>query len=277
MVEIVLDKSYLDGARTAEVRDLCDRYTVLMPQELFFEMLTTLPESQQRCFAKLPDRDSPVALIPPAGVLLDFEREHHEACVPLSRHRVDGHPYAFNSRLRDGTHVPGTQESAHLAAWKSQVDADTRTFMDLCLRISDVFPELNGLREADLRAAVETARQTLATNLDFVRAIYGAGAPPDAPHGDRIGPRWASFRVYQCRMLSALRMFARYEGVIPEQASSGFWTRAEHSMLDVNGLILLGCLAGGIATFDDEIRMDFMLLCPDAVSLAGGLFAHAEG
>lgn len=276
MTEVVLDKSYLDGAGTAEVRDLCDRYTVVMPQEIFFEMLTTSPKSQQRCFAKLPDRDSPVVLLPPAGLLLDFERRHHEACVPLSRHRVDRSSYAFNRRLRDGTLVPGTEDSAHIAAWESQVDSDTKAFMDLCLRISDIFPEFNGLRETDLRAAVETARQKISTNLDFVRRIYGAGAPPDAPRPERIGPRWASLRVYQCRILSALRLFARYEGVIPQQASAGFWTRAEHSMLDVYCLIP-GCLAGAIATFDDEIRMDFMLLCPDAVSLARGLFAQAEG
>lgn len=45
MVEVVFDKSYLDGAATAEVVDVCGRYTVLMPQELFFEMMTASPES----------------------------------------------------------------------------------------------------------------------------------------------------------------------------------------------------------------------------------------
>lgn len=86
MAEVILDKSYLDGASAAEVANVCERYTALMPQELFFEMMTTCPKSQRRCFAKLPDRDSPVALIPPVGVLIDFELRNHQQCVPLSRH-----------------------------------------------------------------------------------------------------------------------------------------------------------------------------------------------
>jgi hypothetical protein len=247
-----------------------------MPQELFFEMMTTCPKSQRRCFAKLPDRDTPVALIPPVGVLVDFERQHQEACVPLSRHRVDGYPYAFNRRLRDGTFVPSAEDSRHLAAWQGQVDTDTRAFMDTCLRLSDVFPDLKGLRHADLRAAVERARETIATDFNFVRSIYGAGAPSDAPPSDRIDPRWAVFRLFQCRMLSALRMFSRYQGAMPNQVGSEFWRRAEHSMLDVYCLIL-GSLAGGLATFDDEIKKDFLLLCPGSVLRVRGVLTNAEG
>ncbi|SRR6266571_5411395 len=275
MVEIVIDKSYLDGAATAEVVGVCGCYTALMPQELFFEMVTTSPASRRRCFAKLPDRDTPVALIPPVGVLVEFERQHHEACVPLSRHRVDGHPYAFNRRLRDGAFVPSTEDSAHLAAWQNQVDADTRAFMDTCLRVSDVFPGLTGLRHADLLAAVETARKTIVTDSDLIRRIYGAGVPSDAPPPDRIDPRWAVFRFFQCRMLSALRMFARYQGAMPRPVGSEFWRRAEHSMLDTYYLIA-GCLAGGLATLDGEIQEAFLSLCPDSVMLKPGVFGRAD-
>lgn len=217
-----------------------------------------------------------MALIPPLGVLVDFERQHQEACVPLSRHRVDGHPYAFNRRLRDGTFVPSAEDSIHLRAWQSQVDTDSRTFMDLCLRISDVFPDLKGLRHAELPAALERARETIATGFNFVRSIYGAGAPSDAPPPDRIDPRWAVFRWFQCRMLSALRMFAKYQGAMPQQVGSAFWTRAEHSVLDLYCLIL-GSLAAGLATLHNEIKKDFLLLCPNSVPPPRALLANAEG
>lgn len=276
MVEIVFDKSYLDGAATAEVVDVCTHYTVLMPQELFFEMMTTSPESQRRCFAKLPDRETPVGLIPPVGVLVDFERRHREACVPLSRHRVDGRPYTFNRRLRDGTFVPSAEDLRHFATWHGQVDTDSRAFMDTCLRLSDVFPHLRKLCHADLLAEVERARETIATDFNFVRSIYAAGAPPDGPSPDCIDPRWAVFRLFQCRMLSALRMFARYKGAMPDQVGPEFWRRAEHSMLDGYYLIL-GSLAGGLATFDDEIKKDFLLLCPGSVPRVRGLFTNAGG
>lgn len=276
MIEIVFDKSYLDGASTTEVRDVCSRFSALMPQELFFEMITTRPESQRRCFSKLPDQDSPVALIPPVGVLVDFERQHQEACVPLARHRVDSNRYVFNRRLREGTFVPSADDSAHLAAWQSQVDSDTRAFVATSLAVSDVFPDLSKLRHSDLPAAVEKKRRMVATDSDFVRRIYAAGAPADAPPAARIDPRWAVFRVFQCRMLSALRMFGRHQGAMPHPVGTEFWTRAEHTMLDLYGLIL-GTLAGGFATLENELQQEFVLLCPDATPLARGLLGHAEG
>lgn len=276
MVEIVLDKSYLDGAAGAEVAAVCERYTALMPQELFFEMMTTSPESRRRCFSKLPDRDSPVALIPPVGVLVAFERRHHEPSVPLSRHRVDGHAYAFNRRLRDGTFIPSADDQRNLLEWQGQVETDTRAFMKTCLSVADVIPGLKGRGQAGLDAAVESAREMIATDHSFVRGIYSAGGPPDKPPADRIGPQWAVFRLFQCRMLSALRMFARYQGAMPEQAGAEFWRRAEHSMHDVYYLIL-GCLAGGLATFDDEIKEDFLLVCPDSAPRVRGVLTNAEG
>ncbi len=271
MVEIVLDKSYLDGAPTAEVRAACERYVALMPQELFFEMMTTRPKSQRRCFAKLPDRNAPLALLPPVGVLIDFERRHHEACGPLSRHRFDRRQYAFNCRLRDGSLVLSQEDSATFAEWQTRVDAETRAFVSSCLGIADVFPDLAQARGTGLHAAIAAARHTTATDVEFVRHVYGAGAPPDAPRPDRIDPRWAAFRYYQCRILAALRIFARYQGVPPNQAGPEFWRRAEHSMLDTYYLVL-GCLAGRLATRDVEIREDFLLVCPNALTLAPDVF-----
>jgi len=46
-------------------------------------------------------------------------------------------------------------------------------------------------------------------------------------------------------------------------------------MIDVYYLIL-GCLAGGLATLDREIREDFLLLCPDTVVLAPSVLAAGK-
>jgi hypothetical protein len=275
MGELVLDKSYLDGASEAEVADVCDRYTALMPQELFFEMMTTRSKSQRRCFSKLPDRDSPVALIPPVGALVEFERHTHQPCAPLSRHRVDGRPYVFNRRLRDGTFVPSVDDARNLAAWQAQVEADTKAFMTTCLSVSDVFPHLARLGQPELAAAVEATRQRIATDLRLVRTIYGAGAPSDAPPADRIEPHWAVFRMFQCRLLAAVRMFGRYQGAIPQGAGAKFWRDAEHCMHDIY-YVVLGALAEGLATLDNEPRDDFLLVCPGSVAQGRGVFIHAE-
>lgn len=280
MLEIVLDKSYLDRRASVSVVRLCDRYTVLMPQELFFEMMTTSAESQRRCFSKLPDRNNPVALIPPAGFLFRVELQHQRGCAPLSQHRVDAYPYAFNQRLRDGTFVPQAEDWERLTEWRNKVKADTQRFVNRCLVVHHFFSELNGINQKDFRAAVSAARQKIARDAHFVRQIYASflneHAPPGAPSPDLLDPGWAFFRWVQCQMLSALRIFARYRGALPREAGPEFWTRVEHSMLDVY-YVILGSLAGGLATFDNEIKEDFLLLCPDSVTLAPGVFVRGQG
>ncbi len=113
---IVLDKSYLDGEARDAVLDLGDHYTVLMPEQLFYELMTTSPESQARCFSKLPSRESPVALIPHVGFFIRVEFEGQRACVPLFQHRVDKRRYAFTESLRSGTLVPRAEDVEHLTA-----------------------------------------------------------------------------------------------------------------------------------------------------------------
>lgn len=280
MLEVVLDKSYLDGAAAAAIADLCDRYSVLMPQELFFELMTTNADSQRHCFSKLTNRDSPVALIPPVGFLFRQELQSHRGSAPLAQHRVDKHRYAFNQRLRDNTFVPRTEDLEQLTAWQSQVQAETRRFVERCFEVRAFFPELDAIDRAGIPGAVAAARQKVAVSVDVVRGIYASflneAAPADAPRAEQLDPSWALFRWVQCQLLAALRIFGRYQGAIPRDAGQPFWTRAEHSMLDTYYLIL-GSLADGLATLDSEIREDFLLLRPDSVTCASGVFARAKG
>lgn len=41
MQELVVDKSFIDASGVAAVSELCERYQVLMIEELFFELITT--------------------------------------------------------------------------------------------------------------------------------------------------------------------------------------------------------------------------------------------
>jgi len=97
-----------------------------------------------------------------------------------------------------------------LAVWQGQVDRDTRVFAEISLTVSDVFPDLKGLCQEQLRAVMEEERRTISADYSFDRSIYRASAPADAPAVNQIDPQWAVFRFFQYRMQSAFRMFARY-------------------------------------------------------------------
>ncbi|MBI3015571.1 MAG: hypothetical protein HYY65_11040, partial [Candidatus Tectomicrobia bacterium] len=246
MAEIVLDKSYLDGAPTSSVLALCDRFEVLLSDELFFEMMTTAPHSQKRCFSKLPNRENPVGLIPNAGFLLRFERENQRQCTPLRQHRFNDR-YIFNQKLRKGSFVFEGEVLENLNRWRSQVEGDTKKFVDRWLVVHQFFPELNGIEWRDFPAAITKVRQKIALDYDFVRGLYASllheDAPPHAPAPATVGPPWAWFRWVQCQVLAALRIFERYGGRLPQNPGPEFWRKAEHSMLDVY-YVILGTLAG---------------------------------
>ena len=83
MEEIILDKSYLDGATSQEINRLCKEYRVLMPDVLLYELTTTTETSRQRCFNKIPTTRKPVEIIPNVGTLLRYELNNLKPCTPL--------------------------------------------------------------------------------------------------------------------------------------------------------------------------------------------------
>lgn len=271
-MSIVIDKSFLDGASTDKVKQLCEENIVLFSESLFFELMTTSEHSQKRCFSKLPVGPNPVKLIPNVGTLLRYEIENQEKCTPLVRHAVVD-DFQFNERLRQGTYVAEGDVLQSLTEWKNQVKADTGNFLVRCNIVHQFFPELNGIEYKNLPAAIEEARVRIAGDHELVKEIYSSfldeNAPPNAPAPELIDPDWAFFRWIQCQLISALRMFGKYQGKIELPASEGIFTRAEHTMHDIYYTIL-ATLSGSLATGDQEIIEDFCLICPEGVLITKG-------
>jgi hypothetical protein len=213
MAELILDKNFLDGAPRDLVAEVCNNYTTLFSESLFFEVMTTNAESQVRCFSKLPDRPNAVVLIPNVGTLLRFEMENKKPCIPLFDRRIEG-TYVFNSRLREGTYEPEGDVLDTLNAWHSQVAADTRDFLQRCQVVYQFFPELVGIEFRDFPAAVSEARRKIASDKNLIRAIYASflddEVPANAPDPSWLDERWAWFRWVQCQILAALRIFKKY-------------------------------------------------------------------
>jgi hypothetical protein len=230
-------------------------------------MTTSRPESQQRCFSKLPDRTNPVGLIPNVGFLLHFEREHHVACTPLERHKIQK-TFQFNRRLRDGSYVVEGDVLDNLEDWKVQVAEDTQGFIERWAIVYQFFPELNGVEWKNFPDAIKAARRKTATDRAFIREVYASflreDAPANAPSPETVTPEWAHYRWVQCEILCSLRLFGRYQGKVPEIRGKVFLEKAEHSMLDTHHLIY-GSLVGAMATLDEEVREDLLLLIPDCV------------
>jgi hypothetical protein len=260
---LVLDKSYLDGAPKTAVRALCAKHTVLCSETLFYELMTTNPLSQIRCFSKLPEEPSAIALLPNVRYLLRFEMENKKPCGPLENHYFS-QPYIFNMRLRLGTYQPPPKVQKTLDEWMAQVKAEAVSFLGLCQSVHQFFPELIDIEFRDFPKAVAAVKTRISSSRDEVRRVYEslrAVLPNDTPNSQEIDENWALYRWVQCQLFAALRIFERYQCRVPVAPSHKVIERAEHSMHDLQ-YVLIGALAGALASNDLEVMEDFRLVKP---------------
>ena len=269
-VELIIDKSFLDGASPEEMSELCRDYFVIMPYELFFELMTTRDESRRRCFNNLGDSANPVALLAEIGELLTYESDTKICCTPLSERCLSVN-YQFNRGLRDGTFQFSGDVLEERDRLTVQFQNDAAVFADMYTRVHEFFPEIDAIRfpHKEFRCAVEAAKRKVACDTDFVKEVYGSlrdaqTFPSPWPHPDRINGEWAFFRWVQCKVLAALRLYLKHQGSIPPDPGRPFWTKTEHSMVDAYYLIY-GALTGALASRDHEMIEDFQLLSPGGI------------
>ena len=89
-------------------------------------------------------------------------------------------------------------------------------------------------------------------------------APPNAVKADVIDPNWAHFRWVQVRVIYSLDLLLKYQGQLPINVSKSFWRKIEHEMLDTE-YVILGALAGALASKDERILENYLLVRPDGL------------
>lgn len=267
MAELIIDKSFLDAAPAREVLALFAAHAPVMTHELFYELMTTDEKSRTWCFRKFPDQINPIPLVPNVGYLMRLEAERKTPCTSLVKDQIPER-FVFNRKLREGAYVFEGEVLKHVDEARAEVAQDTKGFSERCMIVHQFFPELSGIEVNRLPAAVSDARRKVASDVQFVRDTYASfideHAPAYAPDPAILSPDWAWFRWVQCQILGGLRIFGRYRGSVPADAGAPFWTRIEHTMLDVY-YVIQGAITGAIATGDTEVQDDFHLVRPDGL------------
>jgi hypothetical protein len=256
-MEIVIDKSFLQGAPGDVVRRLCDEHTVLLTETLFYELLTAAQHERDACFAKLPDRDNPVVLIPRPGPLFRHEIEELRGASPVANHRIPV-TFRFNPNLRRRCFQHPADEQAALADWRRETEEEVGTFHKVATGVSAWCPSLTTVSGERLRVACEDLKRQACADTTVVRRVYLTLGLEGFPHASFLGSGWALFRWVQAHLLCSLDYVARYGfgdlARIPK--------RVEHDIHDIQYL-LYGALCGALATRDSEIAANFSLARPD--------------
>lgn len=260
---VVLDKCYLQGAPTEEVRELSRSHRLVMSDALFYELLTGDEPGRSRCFAKLPQTENPVELVNHVGTLIKLEIATHRPAGKPSTHREDI-GFKLNPELRTGSYQLPLEAQTAISEQLEQLRSDAESFVEKARTINSFFPELLiGDREAQSNARVKAEQAIVEPRA--IKEFYAQFESPDIsttfPPSEDVDESWAIYRWIQVQMLFGLDMYFRYNGKIPHDVVAVSFRSIEHDVLDAQ-MLMLGCLEGAFATRENKLIRWWKLLCP---------------
>lgn len=261
---IVIDKNFLDGTKKTDVHALANDFTLIMPGALFYELLTTSPDSRRKCFSKLPATDNPVELVDHIGVLLKFEQTQFKPCGRPTDHR-ERLRFQFNQQLLNQEYSLPQEANDEIRRQAEEIETDIDRLVDLSELTPSLFPGL--LPHVSRKGSITQfeAEQAIARSEDFLRFYETLKSPqPESPFPviSERPEQWAHFRWVQIQMLFATDLFIRYQGRLREQLSPAVRTKLEHDVHDAQ-VLALAVLEGAFATKELKLIRWWTLLRPD--------------
>ena len=255
--DVVIDKSFLQGASKETLQLLFNIHRVLMCAVNFYELLTTKPFERARCFQRLPKGENPVALVESLDFIWQWEVENKRPLLDIQHAIIQG-TYHFNSRLINENFRMNEDQIKHLEDMQGRMSSKVKAFAEHCSQITIRFTELSNYRPGGSNPSqIEKFQKRICTEPEFVREFYNSGRGDKWPPADSIDKRWAIFKWIQIRLIAALDYFRKYGA----REMSSETRKIENEYLDLE-YCLIGCLVGTIATQDKGMAKRFLALCP---------------
>ena len=260
---IVLDKSFLQGSKAAEINQLAESHRLIVSDALFYELLTTDEPGRSRCFAKFPQSTNPVELVSHIGVMMRIEIDSHLPSGKPSQHR-EVLQFRFNPGLSASEYVFSPEALAVINSQTEMLRTDVASYLERVELMPKFFPDLLVGADDERRIARDEAEKAI-SEPRWLMPLY---AQLQAPAGERplppasvISEDWAIYRWLQIQFLFALDVNLRYKGELPDTCNSRIYERMEHDLLDIQ-VLGLGCLEGSFATRETKLKRWWKLLCP---------------
>lgn len=268
---MLIDKNVVQGFSQADFAALGERYTLLMPDVLFFEMLST-PDPRERAqyFGKLPRRDNPIVMVDHIGAHLQEELTLHRPSARPSAHPLPM-PYRFHPRLRDPAFVLPDEVQAKIAEHRRALARRRIRMVERALLMGAIVQQ-RMQRERENQPQAIAVLRVQATSLAGARDLLAhVAAVPDKeltmPALETLDTSWALVRHTQTMAVFSLDLFSRQGSNLRDDAYLA--RRAgdlDHDALDFEYLAL-AVHEGAFATRERKLRALFRELRPDGLLL----------
>lgn len=263
---IILDKSYLQGAPKTSFDAISSTYRVLMPDVLFYEMLSSDEPGRSQCFAKLPQTPNPIPITPHVGALLSLELATHRPAGAPSKHLLDI-DFRFNPGLSKQQYEFSETDIAACKEIETELVRDIAALIEKVDLIATLCPGLTEALQIDKATAHREYESAIANEREKLAEFISSLSFPDGnpmPSASGLDEAWTVFRWLQAQLLFSLDLRVRYEPKVFLDPTPKLLRRLEHDVLDLQYLIL-GVLEGGFATKERKLQRFFKILCPDGI------------
>lgn len=262
MAGILIDKSWVQGGRAGTLNSVSAEHDLLMPEALFYELLTTKRDEQILCFGRLSKVQNSIRLLCGIPDLLRYESETGKPATPLVdrciAQSISFHPTAGST----GYSFTEQQVKVIEDERASREGTELQDLQKVSSVVSGWFPALKGLPADSQRERIQPYLKRVASDIDMVREIFGAIRSPGMPEPSALDERWAFFRYMQVRLVGALEYIRRYGD--RNEAATG--KKIPNFFLDQDYLIP-ALLADGLASCDNEMLEFYHLLAPQKLRI----------
>jgi hypothetical protein len=262
-MNVVLDKSFLRGAGRTKVCGLCESHNVLMPEALFFELLTTSKDKDRAiCFSNLPEKENPVALVQGVSAMLGHEISKREPVGNISGFFIDI-PYVFNNGLKKQDFQFADGHRQNIAEWQEDVALRVEGFKEKAACVSGWFPRIKDYIPGMNPKDINEAKSLICEDLSVVREIYKVIRFCTFPEAEMLTQEWAMTRYLQVHILAALE----YVRMFGDGNSAAISAKIENEILDLDYCIT-ALLVGALASHDNRLIEKFEKILPTGIVIS---------
>lgn len=258
---LIVDKSWLDGASSSDIEAAIRRFHLLLPEMLLYELLTTESERRRASAGKLLSIDSRTfSSIGTLGSLLVYEAKHRRPCGSLLRHRGESRREVFQKLIDPGYKLSSEEAGALSHEQRNRECFAIQGFRTAAMALRKLSGGVDKLAGVDDERLIEIAASLLGER-SIVVGLCRQLQDALGSSSDNFEDNSASFRRAQAHLLIGLAYVRSYGLTAINDAPVKKMVNLYHD----TEYLVLGALAGALASQDRLLALFFRLMCPNGI------------
>lgn len=252
-MKIIVDKSWIQGVKRENLKEVCINYDLLLPSTLGYEIFTSKSRDEMKIILNKLDvvRDK-VFLLKDLYAFLEYEIEHQK---PFSSFNSFYEDISFGINVENMDSEFDVGQKFILNRYKNYLEVEgPKELLEICEGVDNYFPKLKSGRNSNA-VDFDNAINEVCNNLDLLKEIYNDIRSTNFPSKKIVNYDWAIIRKLQLLLLYGIEYKKKYDEVNRINKNT-----LAHDNIDIEYLIL-GVLNKCIGTNDNKMKYIFNIAC----------------